>query len=97
MGKIFSSTDKNESVKTPSFVDRTNENWYVKKNANKIAFSNSIEDIIDGNVEFFDFTNKETSIIVLKNRKDEDIERNNFILFTINNTKVLVMSRRQLK
>jgi hypothetical protein len=97
MGKMFGGTEKNDSVKSPGFVDRTNENWYIKKNANKIAFTNSIEDIIDGNVEFHDFTNKETSVIILKNRKDEDIERNNFILFTINDTKVVVMSRRQLK
>jgi hypothetical protein len=97
MGKIFNSAEKNDSAKPSTFIDRSNENWYVKKNANKIAFTNSIEEIIDGGAKFLDFTNKELSVRIEKNSKNEDVERHTFIIFTIDNVKVLVKSRNELK
>lgn len=98
MGKLFNTADKNNSVKSETFVDKTNENWYVNKKSNKIAFGNSIDDIIEGNAKFVDFIHKDISVRMDKNRKEEDVERNNYILFTLSDeSKVLVRSRDELK
>ena len=98
MGKMFTPTEKTDSVKKTVFVDRTSENWYVKKNANKVAFCKSIDDIIDGKAEMHDFISKEMSVRQEKNSRNEDIERNNYVMFTLaNNDKILVRMRDELK
>jgi hypothetical protein len=97
MGKIFNK-DANNSETKATFIDRTNESWYHKKNSNKVFFVKSIEDIIDGNAESVEFSAMETSVMYDKNAKGELVERNYFAVFTMaDNTKILARLRDQIK
>ena len=81
-----------------SFVDRTGENWYCKSDSKKVLFCNSIDDIINGKAESFDFVKRENAIRKEKNAKGEIIEHKKYVLFTLaNNDKILVRIRGEVK
>ena len=80
------------------FFDRTSENWYCKGDSKKVLFCNSIDDIINGKAESFDFSKRETAIRKEKNAKGEIVEYKKYVLFTLaNNDKILVRIRGELK
>ena len=81
-----------------SFIDRTAENWYCKGDSKKVLFCNSIDDIINGKAESFDFIKREVAIRKEKNAKGDVVEYKKYILFTLaNNDKILVRVRGELK
>jgi hypothetical protein len=83
---------------TNNFVDRTHDSWYSKKDSKQIVFCKSVDDLIDGNAEKHEFVSREMSVRYDKNSKNEDVERNQFILFTLDNgNKVLVRMRDELR
>jgi hypothetical protein len=45
--------DEASTVKT--FIDRTDQNWYVKKGTSKISFCDTIDDLIEGKSESYEF------------------------------------------
>jgi len=62
------------------FYDKTDKSWYASKKENKITVCESIEDIINGKGETYEFSSYIRSArIVTKNEKT--VEKNNFILF----------------
>jgi hypothetical protein len=88
----------NAAVAASSFIDRTGEGWYCKDDTKKIVFCKSIDDIIEGKAESFDFVKRENSVRYDKNAKNEDVERKKYALFTLaNNDKILVRLRGQIK
>ena len=81
-----------------TFIDRTVDNWYCKQDTKSILFCNTIDDIINGKAESFDFIKREDAIKQEKNAKEEVKERKKYILFTLaNNNKILVRVRGELK
>ena len=89
MAKLFG--NKTESVGV-QFLDRTDKKWYVSKTENKITLCESIDDIINGKGESFEFTNKVISKrIYIKNEKN--IEKNNFVLMVLNDGNFLLLKR----
>jgi len=90
--------DEKTGTKDISFMDRTGDNWYCKQDTNVILFCNTIDDIINGKAESFDFIKREDAIKQEKNAKKEVVERKKYILFTLaNNNKILVRVRGELK
>jgi hypothetical protein len=92
------SNDESGQANGSSFTDKTTENWYCKKGANKVIFCKSIDDILEGNTESFDYVKKETSVRKEQNAKGGYVERKKYILFTLgNNDKIIVRIRDELK
>ena len=62
------------------FYDRTDKSWYASKKENKITVCESIEDIINGKGETYEFS---TSVISSRtvSKNEKEVEKNNFILF----------------
>jgi hypothetical protein len=80
-----------------AFIDRYEENWYVKKGSNKITFCKSIDDLISGNCESFDFIEQRMSVRIVK-KDDKEIERNYFVIFILaDNSMILVKRLNELK
>ena len=91
-------TKAETTVEKTVFIDKTAENWYCKYDANKIMFCKTIDDIINGKAESFDFVKLEHSVLREKNKKNADVERKKYVLFTLeNNDKILVRVRGELK
>jgi hypothetical protein len=102
MANILKRNNTEESSGTggneTSFIDKTMENWYCKMDENKIIFCKSVYDIISGNMESFVYKRMERSVRREKNGKEDIVERNRYILFTLdNNDKILVRVRGELK
>jgi hypothetical protein len=99
----FMKRNNGEQVETTettqtSFIDKTAENWYCKNDTKKILFCNSIDDIINGKAESFDFVKREVSVKKEKDANGKDVERKKYILFTLkNDDKILVRFRGELK
>ena len=89
--------DSSGTVQT-TFIDRTAESWYCKSDSKKILFCSSIDDIISGKAESFDFIRREAAIRKEKNAKGDVVEYKKYILFTLaNNDKIIVRVRGELK
>jgi hypothetical protein len=72
------------------FLDKINHHWYSKPETNKITFCNSIDDIIDGKGETFNF--KEFNLSYFKNEKNKEINR--FVLFHLVDGSFILTSKR---
>jgi len=74
------------------FFDKTEKKWYVSKTEKKIILCDSIDDIINGKGETFEFATKEISKrIVVKDEKK--IEKKFFVLFTLKDGNFLLLKR----
>ena len=71
----------NEVVET-KFFDKTNQQWYCKEGTNKVTFCNSIDDLIAGKGETFDFAEKHLSLKTVA-KDDKDKEYKKFFLFVL--------------
>jgi hypothetical protein len=90
--------NENNETAGVSFIDKTTENWYNKSGSNKIMFCKSIDDIIAGKAQSFEFVRREHSVRREVNTKNVEIERKKYVLFTlVNNDKILVRVRDELK
>jgi hypothetical protein len=80
-----------------SFVDRTDQKWYLKAGTNKVVFCDSIDELIGGKSDSFEFKRKQLSTRVVS-RNEKEIEKNNYVLFTgSDGTAVLVRKWNELK
>ena len=71
---------KNFETTGIQFFDKTDMNWYPSKKENKITVCDSIDDIINGKGETFEFSASSKSVrTITKNEKQ--VEKNNFVLF----------------
>jgi hypothetical protein len=99
MANILKRNNAEEGAGTASsFIDKTGENWYCKGETKKILFCKTVDDIIEGRAESFDFIRRENSTRRDKNAQGGSVERKKFVLFTLaNNDKILVRTRGELK
>jgi len=85
-------TKKVEENKEVVIIDKTDNNWFNKKGSNKITFFN------DGETEIVEFTSSAETLKTYENKKGEDREKRNFILFTlVDGSQVLVRRWNKLK
>jgi hypothetical protein len=92
VAKENATADKNnENAK--AFIDRTDQKWFVKKGSNKITFCASIDELIEGKAENYDFVKAIQSSRFIKNKNDEEIEKNNYIIFVIKDDSMVLVRR----
>lgn len=81
-----------------SFIDRTDQKWFVKKGTKTITFCDTIEDFLEGKSEQFEFSSMMKSSKFVKNRKNEEVERAAYSIFVLkDNTIVLVRAYNKIK
>jgi len=82
---------KVEKTNEVKVLDKTNQQWYQGKG--KITFCSTIEDLIGGKGETYDFTEKMVSQkIVVKD--DKTFEQQNLIVFILAGGKIVMVRKR---
>lgn len=75
-----------------SFLDKTDRQWLVSKKENKVILCESIDDVINGNGETFEFSKK-----IVSSRKamwkGQEVQKNHFVIFYLVNGDVLLLKR----
>ena len=80
------------SKEITKFLDKTNQKWFSKAGSNRITFCNSIDDIIDGKGESFEFSEKILSLKIT-NKNGKEIEYNHLYLFILIDGRFIVCRR----
>jgi len=81
----------NEVVET-KFFDKTNQQWYCKEGTGKVTFCKSIDDLINGKGETFDFSEKLLSLkTVAKDDKDKEFRK--FFLFVLDDGSFILANK----
>jgi len=70
------------------FLDKTDKQWYISKKEKKVTLCGSIDDIIGGNGESFEF-----SRMVVSSRNSAKGIKNNFVVFYLSNGSILLLKR----
>jgi len=71
------------------FLDRSNLQWYSKEESNKVTFCTSLNDIIEGNGETYEFESKFLSHKVVS-KDDKDQIKNNWVLFVLTDNRYIL-------
>ena len=87
----------NIQQKGVQFFDKTGKHWHNKAGSNKLALCDSIDDIIEGKSELYQFEHKFTSVRTLsKNDKEREIQA--YVLFALTDGNFLLLKQhRELK
>ena len=85
------------SERTVQFFDKTDKHWYNKAGSNKLALCDSIDDIIEGDAEVYQFEQRFTSARTFsKNDKEREIQA--YVLFALSDGNFLLLKQhRELK
>jgi len=76
------------------FFDRIEDHWFAKEGTNTVTLCESVNDMLEGNSETFEFTVKTVSKRFFQ-KKEKQYERNYFVLFALENGDYLLLSRRK--
>jgi hypothetical protein len=84
-------TEQKVEVKN-NFIDKTDQNWYNKKDTNSIVFCKSIDELIDGKSEKFEYTEKFVSEKLVM-RNDKEVEKNHYVLFVMSDKTMIIVKK----
>ena len=90
MAKAKKNTVKNRE--DGKFMDKINMSWYHKAGTNKVTFCNSLNDIIEGSGQSYEFIDKITSFKKLT-RNDKEVDSTRFILFVLPNENFVLATK----
>ena len=65
------------------FLDMTGKNWYSKEGTDTVTFCGSLNDIIEGNIETFVFTDKIISEGKYANKEGTEVVKSYFYIFVL--------------
>ena len=93
MAKANEKQTVGSDVQESKFIDKTNYQWYNKTGTNKVTFCMSLNDIMEGNGETYEFKEKIGSLKTVTNKKGETNTLIHLYLFILNDGRFIVARR----
>ena len=84
MSKEKKATEEKKEVGV-QFFDKTDKSWFIEDGENKLILCNSFHDLRNNKAEEFIFIQKIMSSRPFKNTKDEEKDKQHYVLFTLEN------------
>jgi uncharacterized protein YktA (UPF0223 family) len=82
---------ENSETEIASFIDRTDQKWYVKKGTRTIAFCDSVENFLEGKSDQFEFSTMMKSSKFIVNSKKEEVEKTDYFIFVLKDDSMTIV------